>query len=420
MAEPEKFSLFSAIECHVDNGDDLGQWISLMKWQSFVNDGYMFYVRMIDPNLAMFAELTNQKVLADAKNKPLPVTFKIKYVGVEGNLETDTRKAYLVNLFALTPPGEIYSGSFQFIATDPPSWYLNKGDADGSAWDGNVSQVIKQVVQKYAPGIGVEVGDTDDNKKNVFWMMRQDPKTFIMTLLDWSSSVTKKQTNWVVASVDEKIIIKEQSELQSKDLGSYTIDDGSGNVNNAWNWKLLGDNFLANVQSALITSGISAVSGLYCSTDNDPTKKNTKIDDSNTENKKNVNITNTGSYSKPSDTEKGLTYIRAIPEDSAGLIGKKYQEYIDGRARGMFLGMLGISLRIKVTVWGAYKLHDSSNLGVSTVFLTLKDSSASGRPFDIINGKWMIYGWCHHYLNRQWTTDLYLVRLDYNSSAQKV
>jgi molybdenum cofactor biosynthesis protein B len=40
-------------------------------------------------------------------------------------------------------------------------------------------------------------------------MMKMDPKTFIASLLEWSSSITPKKSTWVVASVDHEIRIKE-------------------------------------------------------------------------------------------------------------------------------------------------------------------------------------------------------------------
>ena len=408
-AEPE-------IKISVGGGQDLAPWCVFCKWWSLVNGGYAIYARFLDPNLARFTDIANEKYLREARKRPLEVKYRFRWRVT--NKETAERTAYLTDLDARIGKGPQSSGWFEFIAIDPPSWYLNWGDGDGSVWEGNVSKVIKDVVQKYAPGITAEVGESKDNKKNKWHMMRQDPKTFIMSLIDWSASVTNKKTQWIVASVDDKIIIKEQAELKSRFFGDYSVNALDTAGQNVLHWHVMEQNYLTNLQTVLETSGISAVSGLYCDKENPITKDKVRVYDERTGNKKNVNLKSDQSFKKPTDLSKGWTYIHSIPEDSSGALGIKYQDYIDGRPRHTFLNMLNMLLRMKITVAGNHEVHDSSDLGISTLNLMWVDYQ--GAPY-MFNGKWLVYGFEHVFTRaRMWVTNFYIARLDYDAAAQKV
>lgn len=410
------------IEGVAGNSDlNLTTYVDLFKWSAFMNNGYVIYARFIDPNLVNFTTLANSKYLAEARKKPLEVKFRLKYNTSTTGMEktgTDIRIAYMTNLHAIIPDSTTPAGFFEFIAVDPSSYRLNSGDSSGAAYKGTVSDVITQVVGRYAPEVSVSVSKTNDNKSNIWYQMRMAPKDFIVTLLDWSSSLTNNETNWIVASVDKTLQIKEQSELQSIDYGTYTVNTNYPGIHNCIRWELIAENYLTNIQTAIDTGGISATSGLYVSKENSITKDLSVITDARTSNKKNVELTNEQSFTKPTDILTGYTHVKSVPEDSSGSIGIKYQNYIDGRARQFYISMLYRLLRIKVSVFGNPNLDDGSNLGVSTVTLNMVDSK--DEPY-WIGGKWLIYGWEHIFdRNRHWRTNLYLSRFDYNSDAQVI
>jgi len=399
----------------IQDGPDLSRAIGLLKWTSFINDGYKLFVRVFDPNLSLFQELTNIRYLKEARREPLVVTFNIGYrIGTQEKSRTTTRTAYVTNLVAKVPSGAQTAGYFEFIAIDPPTWFLSCGDAAGAVYTGNVSDVIRQVVAKYAPGIAVDISTTTDNKTNKWWQMRQDPKTFITTLLDWSASVSNNKTNWVVASVDEKILIREQAELRTIDLGEYSVNVDYPGAKNVESWEREDNNFLSNLQTRMFTGGISAVSGLYCSPSNSITEGLTVVDDENTAAKKNVRITEEQGFTKPDDKDRGITFVRAIPEHNAGDVGIQYQQYIDGRARGVFIGSLDLLNRVRVRALGAPKLDDSSALGASVVSLLWID--AEGQPWTG-QGSHLVYGFEHVFIGGKWHTDIFLNRKDFNSDA---
>ena len=353
--------------------------------------------------------LATKGYLKEGREKETKVKFKLKWSAGD---ETQERTAFMTTLSA---SGKQEAGTIEFIAIDPPSYYLNEGTADGKAYKGNVSSVIKQVVNEYAPNIKLEVTETDDNKENIWYMMRQDPKTFIRSMLDWSAGVTPKKTHWVIASVDEKLVIKEEAELESKDYGVYHVNRNGTTGKDALHYEVLADNFISPLQTKLITSGISAISGEFLDKVSDSGEQKVFVKDENTQNKVNVNITPTQGFKKPD--KKWATAVMAIPEHNAGELGVQYSKYIDGRARGLFLNMLNLVMRMKLKVTGEHMFDDSSKLGVAKCTVSWKDIDEE--PY-FLAGKWLIYGFHHVMTVNMWTTDIYLARLDFDASAKKV
>lgn len=408
MGEP-KSTHKPIIELSIADGGDIGFNMAKFEWASFVNGGYIVRGRVRDPYFNILKDLATKGYLKEGRQKETKVKFRLKWSSGD---ETQERIAFMTTLNAT---GSNESGELEFIAIDPPSFYLNEGTADGKAYKGNVSKVIKQVVNEFAPNVQIEITETDDNKENIWYMMRQDPKTFIRSLLDWSSGVTPKKTHWMVASVDEKLIIKEQAELQSTDYGVYHLNRNGNTGKDVINYEVLADNFISPLQTKLITSGISAISGEYLDKTSDSGEQKVVVKDENTQNKVNVDITQNQGFKKPN--KKWATSVMAVPEHNAGEIGVPYSKYIDGRARGMFLNMLNLVMRMRMRVTGEHMFDDSSKLGVAKCTVSWKD--IDGEPY-FLGGKWLIYGFHHVMTIQNWTTDMYLARLDYDASAKKV
>ena len=400
----------------IAGGNDIGPWMWQFEWAAFINGGYIIRAEVADPGFVVIKDLATRGYLAEGRHQATPVTFKLKW---HNGGETEERKAIMTSLKAT---GQNEGGNLEFIAIDPPNYFLNEGTAEGKFYEGKVSDVIKAVVKDYAEGsVEVEVSDTKDNPKNIWYMMRQDPKTFIRSLLDWSSSAIKKKdgkgSRWIVVSKDEKLIIKDQSDFPPEDLGIYHINRGGKTQGRDGNeYELLANNFITPVQTKLITSGISAISGEYLDKITDTQEMEVHIKDSNTGNKVNVDIgEKQGFTAPPDDKASGATSIMAIPEHSAGDLGIPYKDYIDGRARGQFTEMLNLGMRMRLRVDGeSATMDDPTKLGVAKVTLTVKDVQEQDY---FIGGRWLIYGF-HHVMSRQgWDTDLYLARLDHDADA---
>jgi hypothetical protein len=408
MGEP-KTTHAPSVEISIADGPDIGFNFLKFEWASFINGGYIIRGTISDPYFNILKDISTKRYLKEGRLKETKVKFRIKWVNGD---KTKERIAFMTTLNA---SGVQETGELEFIAVDPPSFYLNAGIADGKAYKGNVSGVITKVVNEYAPNIALEITETDDNKENIWWMMRQDPKTFIKSLLDWSAGVTPKKTHWIVASVDEKLIIKEQADLQPHDFGVYHLNRNDNTGKDVLYYEMLADNFISPLQSKLITSGISAISGEYLDKITDTSEQVVIVKDENTSNKANVDITQSQGFKKPE--KKWATSIMAIPEHSAGDIGIKYSKYVDGRARGLFMNMLNLVMRMRLKVTGDYMFDDSSKLGVATATVSWKD--IDGEPY-FLSGRWLVYGF-HHVVTRSiWTTDCYLSRLDFDASSRKV
>lgn len=390
-------------------GEEVGSEFIDFTWRAFVNSGYIIRVKCHDPYLKLYQRLIKSGHLKQARQEPLVVTFKIGW-GLPGK-ETPMVKAIVTDLEV---EGAADRAAFDFVAIDPPSWYLNAGNGSGKVYKGRVSDVIKQVVQEYAPGISIEVTKTNDDPNGTWGMMRQDPKTFIQSLLDWSASITAKKTHWMVASHDDSMLIKEQHDFPSEVLAEKLTATVGKQLNQLLEFQLLSNNSVTLVQTRLVTQGISSVSGKYI--DRRTSLDKVEVKDENTANKVNSNIDSRRGYSKPN--KEWSTSIVAVPELSGGELGIKYEDYIDGRARNLYLSMLPMVMRMRWRMMGDHRFFDGSKLGTSTVNIEWKDSISLEDFF--LSGKWLVYGWVHEANRSGWTTDLYLYRIDHDAAAKKV
>jgi hypothetical protein len=407
MGEP-KAGIGVTAKINIEDIDVSFAWMR-MEWKAFVNNGYIIRGRLRDPYFNLFKEVTEKFYLAKARNEPVKVTFHLEWKGDPEDLKTEDRIAYMINLYGR---GSNEYGEIEFIAIDPPTWLLSRGKADGKHFEGSVSDVIKQVCQEN--GVSeVEVTRTIDNSKGDWWMMRQDPKTFILSLLDWSSSITPNKTKWVVNSKDKKIAIKEEYDIESKDLGLISVSSKSEKAEDISDFEVLLDNFSHVMFSEEQTAGLSAVSGYFI--DRVTEKEKSRAYDKNTGNKANTKIGQDRGFKVTG--QEFRTFTPAIPEESAGNVGLKYKDYIDGRARDEFLNMLNYIMRMRVKIDGDPTFQDPLELGTATV--TLQWIGADGTPY-FLSGNWLVYGWYHIATHEYWHTDVFINRLDFDAAAHKV
>lgn len=438
-------------------GNNKRNWTSFVgkfEWASMIDGGFTARIQLLDPNFAFQDELLTEEYLSTARTEPLWVKFRVKW---DGGDATPYKYGIVADLGGTGDSSD--AGKFEFIILDPVSYFLTKGNGSGKVYEGKIGGaggVLDQVLSDYIPPTitisigGIEttlwftkkISDTTDSPSQ-YWMMRQDPKTFITSLLDWSASVTKKKTSWQVVNgiteFDNKLTyIISIEEDYTNDLRfpsmAAGVDEaspliftyGRSNtqiISDVNKWDLTCDNLLINLCARLQTSGISAVSGQYLDAQTDNQRQFIQVDDSNTINKTNAVFGPDRGFTKPGIEDGGSTHIMAIPEFNAGDLGKPYREYIDGRARRYYMDMLRLLMRIRLTVRGEPRLHNSLDLGRSYCILQWPRPTAEldGQvTSSFIDGHWMLYGWHHtaSHVTGQWTTQVYLARLDYNALAK--
>lgn len=428
-----------AIDIYIGDIDrNFGDVVHSFEWQAFVNGGFIIRAKLIDHGFDLLSNVFTQDYLETARQGQNPIVVQFRLRWLDSSRMTPWRTALISDLDARGQAA--YSGIFEFIALDPISFYINDGDCAGRVYKGQIGGdkgVIMQVLDDYLPdsiaGMNVVKGVTDTtDASSQYWMMRQDPKTFIMSLLDWTSALTPSKTSWIVANGEDEdniyINIKEQYTPELRTPAA--IDGFSGPLlvrfggrpsspsGDVVSWEMLHDSFMVVLNTKLVTSGISVISGQYLDRVSDTREQSVFVKDDNTALKVNPTFGSDRGYSKPAVLDRGWTHIMAIPEFNAGDLGKKYGDFIDGRARQMYMDMQNMVMRIRVTITGEPRLFDATDLG--RAYITLKWLGVEADKAKFMDGNWLLYGWhhkCGPLARGTWHTDLYLARLDFNASA---
>lgn len=387
------------------------------KFRAMMNGGYLIYGKLKDANFSVVRKLLiDAEYFKKSRSQIFRCQFRIKWSGSDN--QTTYQSAYIISMRGLIDTAD--SADLEFVAIDPPSWYLNTGDCFNGAFKGKVSQVIEQVISRYAPDIVVNVSETADSQHNYHYMMGMDPKTFITSLIDWSSSLTNKRTQWIIAMDDTYMQIQEQAELPSKNVGFYVGPHAGRDAPTIRQTELLANNALSATNTKIITNGISAVSGQYLDVTSDFDESRVVVKDSNTSNKYKAKVGPDRAFTKPGDggpPTTGYTQIQSIPELSGGELGIPYEQYIDGRARSLWLNMTNMVMRCRFRVIGHGVFSSGIGLGVDTI--TVQWLDAEFEPY-FLSGNWIVYGFEHIYALSNWVTDIYCARFDYDAAAKAV
>lgn len=412
-----------------------GHLFTKFEFKGMVNSGYVIKATLFDGSFILLDKLISAGYFVQAQLRPISVKFRI-LAGPDGEYPASATRMQTAILTSVKGDGQSADQAMiDFIAIDPPSWLLSVGDCSGKVYKGRIDQVIKSVVQDYASNgpysINLEIGRTTDSSENRWWMMRQDPKSFIKSLTDWSSSVTLKKTQWLTISDGFNLIIKEQGDITSQQRAYYRYLSGQ-DPDTIKDWSMLADNSLSLLQTQLITNGLSAVSGQYLDIVTDKQGNKVVVSDDSTSAKQIAKVSQGQAFGKPPSgpTFAGWTSVTSVPEIySAGDLGQKYEKYIDGRPRTMWLNTVNALQRMKFQVLGHGEWSDCRGLGTDTIFVkwtraktnaSILEDSGDNNPFWWTTGNWLVYGFHHVVTRAQWYTDLYCARFDYDSAATKV
>lgn len=421
---------------------EVGYSVAWAQWSAFMNGGYVVRFKLQDPHTGTLSKFIGLGLLEWSRETRMYIRFrfgwgKFTYGGATDKLAwTTPRFAIITRIDGLGIDASNFNVEIEAI--DPSSWYLNRGTASGRAYRGKIggsvsgsklenprNGVIAQCILDYTEKIDVVVGDTIDSANNVWYMMRMEPKTFILTLMEWSSGITEYRTPWIVQSQDNCIVIKEMATLTApNDHNGVPFVGRHIEVNGAQHGlteilpggiTMLNNPLLTIVQSRLYTAGMSAVTGKY--NDRVTALEHVVVNDLNTPHKLNANITQDRGFSKPLDQHDWSTFIESIPEHNNFDVGVKYWEYMSGRAIDYFIKMLCTVMRIRVKIVGDPNFDDVRILGPGSVHLSMFDKDGKAH---MLSGEWMVYGFCHIFRPGAWETNLYLCRLDWNAVAKHI
>lgn len=421
----------------VPGGGNPGKMLVKFEHRAMLNGGELIRCVLHDPYFAMVnppvGPNSDGETYYDSSRIKAPINIKsvMQWAGA-GDLKTPVSNHALAGLAPYNTSGS-NSGQIEFIGVDYGTWHLNAGDAGGYRYKGNIKDVIEQVVKKYSRGqLEVEFRTkTKDSTENQWWQYRLDPKSFILSLLEWSTSINNMKTRWLIYSDDEekpgKIIFVEQADVTSIHRATYHwkgFEDSKQGFGDIMDWEMIGDNALQLVRHKVVTSGISSVSGAWFDRINPGPEKVVYVGDVHTPNKykpitsaKNA-FTRPEPESDPLQKSVGWTSVPSIPELSAGEMGLKYDEYLDGIARNWYSKLDTSLMKCRFRIVGHHIWAGTEGLGVDTIDIIMHNAKDGSPHF--LKGNWIVYGYHHQMTSSKWFTDLYCYRLDFDASARGV
>lgn len=408
---------------------DWGVMVNNMEMIGMMNAGYVLEATIADSEQRLLTKFTEKDYFKIARKEPAYVYFRFKSgMGNDLRIPEDSTKiqtAIITHFEYFTPTDD--RTYIKIVAIDPPSYFLNMGDASGKSYQGRIDQVITKVVNQYAPQINFSMKQTKDNELNRHYMMRQDAKTFIMSLLEWSAPFNNTKTNWLINVDGMDMSIVDQGSMTPVNRGYYKryADEEYDMIMDA---KTESNNALKLASVKMYSAGSSSTKGDYIDKINDPKEIKTVVRDATTENKIIPFVDEFYSYKKPSDSPStgppmiGSTYVSPIPEYfSSGDIGLDYVDYIDGRARTDYLTLINSVVKSKLRVVGHGNYINTVGLGVDTIFINWQktiDHTDSEMNFWMF-GHWIVYGFRHKLYAGKWFTELYIYRADEDAIGKK-
>lgn len=416
------------LEFDIDPGVDYGKLATSLDMVGMMNSGYVIKATMTDAEHQMFTRFIESGYFQKSRVKPITIFFSFKSGPIDAEppqYGTKVQKAIITHTEYFTDKDDRVT--IKFIAIDPASFYLSMGDASGASYKGRLDQVVTQVVHKYASKLNFSMSPTKDSELNRYWMMRQDPKTFIVNLLEWSPPLNDTKTNWVAQVDGYDFKINDQGSIGSRTRGFYTRYAGA-TFDSIAAADVVANNALNLVSTKLFTAGAGSNTGDYLDRITDSPEAYTVSKDTTTPNKKIPAVLSDHSYNKPDDSPSsgpphiGGTFITSIPEYISDDIGLDYKDYIDGRGRTMYMQLLHSVLKVRLTVKGHGEFSDTMGLGVDTVYVDWNRSENNEDSDEEywMHGYWTIYGFKHRLIAGNWWTDLFISRPDQNAIGKRV
>lgn len=410
---------------------NLGDYVKEVKIKGFINNGYAIRVQLKNPNFAILDALFeagggDKRFMSQVRSNPVKIQVKIRYEpGPQGYPQAATRDifGYITTVY---PHGEGEIDYTEIIAIDPLNYYLRIGDAYGGAFEGNVSQVIRQVIQRYHPSPNITIPDTKDSKSNVWWMMRRSPRDMLSHLIHLAASLDDSRTPWIIGVHNDDVKIGPLTTFQAREQGYYRKMDENG-YGDILDWEAILNPSLGHQEMGLVTAGVTATLGQVYDQTNRP--KEAIITDSNTGGKyvphQPASGTLRATIRPPKETFKkgkfGRSFVDSPPEYySGGEINVPYLEYFDAYARTEYMRGIYKLFTMDLKIRGHGIWDDTIGLGADNVYVDWQNNFKDGKRNYFLAGNWIVYGFEQHWYENNWLTTVQLSKMDLNATGQQV
>jgi len=420
--------------------DDYGSKVFSAEFTGMVNNGYSVTFRVNDAFLLLLNDLIAKDYLKTAKKEPLYIEFQYRNTSGDVTIPdnaTPLRTAIVTTMEFCQGPFE--KGQAEITAVDPATYFLSTSFADGGVLVGSLDQALTKLFNNVLLYVTTTVTKFRGSDTMRWYLLRMDYKTFLMNLLEYGAALTYDQTGIIIETDGFTLNIGTQGQIPSRQRRFYSA--GQGLPNTLLTGRIISNNSQFVVAGAISSSGTPSTYNAYFSNDNQsvfnnyPVYSYCVVGENYTATKQIPKVSPAGSFEGPDPGSVvdavtnpqtqialgiGMTNFNSMPEMySGGEIGVPYQDYLDGKARAYYFGLLNNELKGVITVPGDGEFADTKGLGVDTVYIRWALANEQGPYW--ANGNWCVYGFRHTFkITTGWLTDIYVSRWDSNGTGVQV
>jgi hypothetical protein len=145
--------------------DELGEYVSRVKFDGFINNGYIASIRVVNYNFSLMDKLLGNSddknsLLRRLRNEPIEAQFSIQQRNVpEPGVTPEQHSTGVIvgNVAMIHFSGERQGEGVEFIIADKLTWGLRTGDSFGGFYTGNTGEIASAIISKYAPSVSLDI-----------------------------------------------------------------------------------------------------------------------------------------------------------------------------------------------------------------------------------------------------------------------
>lgn len=422
--------------------DDFGSKVFAAEFTGMINNGYRVSFKVTDAFLMTLNTLIENAYFEIAKTEPLYINFQFKDTSGKVSVPdtaTPLRTAIVTNMEFLQGPFE--KGQAEITAVDPVTYFLSTSFGDGGVLVGRLDQALTKLFNNELRFVDTRVAKFRGSDTMRWYLLRMDYKTFLMNILEYGAGLTYDQTGILIQTDGSNLNITTQGQTPSRQRRFYSW--GQGAANTVLTGQITSNNSQFVTAGAISSAGTPSTYKAYFSSDNESKLNGTQVfkycvvDETYTAAKQVPKLSAGTSFLGPDQAALadavvnpksqnalgiGMTNLKAMPEMYSGAeVGVPYQDYLDGKARAFYFGLLNNELKGVITVPGDGEFADTMGLGVDTVYIRWALPNVGNQGPYWGNGNWCVYGFRHTFkISKGWLTDIYVSRWDTNATGKQV